>query len=125
MRLWLGMGLLAVCVIAIANLVYSAEKKKSEVALQTTLTTFRTALQAGTSRTQVEDYIRQQGMSFTQGPQTLSDRVSLGEEPRNLFCQPWNVYIDFQFKGSDTANGAEPGSQRLTSIDLHREGVCF
>lgn len=126
MRLWLGIGILAVCVVAIVSLVFSGEKKRDEAAFQATLAAYRTALQTGTSRAQVEDYLRQQGVSFSQGcgtPQSVCDRVDLGEQPRNLFCQPWTVYADFQFNRMDASGAA--GTEHLKSIDLHKEGVCF
>jgi hypothetical protein len=122
MRLWLGIGALVLCVVALTLVYTSAEKKRNEEAFHTTLSSFQTALVTGTNRTQVEDYLRQHGISFTNGPQNTYVRVDLGQEPRNLFCQPWNVYADFQFKEPNAAN---PGSDRLTSIDLHREGICF
>jgi len=124
MRILLGFGILVIGIIAITSIMSSAEKKRSEAEFQASLATYQTALHMGTSRTQVEDYLRQNGIPFTNGPQSLSDRVSLGQQPRNLFCQPWNVYADFQFEGSATG-GADPNYQRLKSIDLHREGVCF
>jgi len=122
MRVWVGIGILVVLVIAIASIIFSGQRKRDDIIFQNNLTTYRSALRTGTSRSQVEDYLRQQGTDFTQGcgeSQAHCDRVNLGEEPRNLFCQPWTVYADFQYEGSDS------GSEHLTSIDLHREGVCF
>jgi hypothetical protein len=59
-------------------------------------------------------------MTFTQA---LTDRAPLGEEPRNLFCNPWKVYLDFDFTGSDTQT-VQSGDV-LKSIDVRKEGVCF
>lgn len=126
MRLWLGLAVLVVLVVVLVSAVQRSERKDAEARFQNTLATYRAALKSGSTRDQVEDYLRQQNTSFTTAgcaAGSSCDRADLGDEPRNLFCQPWKVSAEFQFK--NTEPGAAKGTDLLTSIDLHREGICF
>ena len=125
---WLGFGILVVLVVIGVSLVSSSEKKDGEKRFQATLADYRSAVKPGASRAEVEGYLQKQNMSFERaccGPQAVSDRAHLGELPRNLFCQPWKVYLDFQFKSSENPANVAHDSDVLTGIDLRREGVCF
>ena len=122
---WLGFAVLIVLIIVAVNLISSSERRTSEQQYQATLVEYRSALKPGTSRAEVENYLQKQNVSFERnGAQADSDRAKLGEMPRNLFCQPWKVYLDFQFKSAEPA-GTFQDNDLLTGIDLHREGVCF
>jgi len=128
MRTWLGLGVLVVFVIVLVSAVQRSERKDAEVRFQNTLASYRSALKSGTSREQVENYLHQQNTAFTRSccePGIFSDRTDLGDEPRNLFRQPWKVSAEFQFKNAEPPADAAKGSDLLTNIDLHREGVCF
>jgi hypothetical protein len=125
---WLGFGLLVVIVVVAVSLVSSSQRKEDEKRFQATLAEYQSAVKPGTNRAQVESYLQKQNISFERaccGPQAISDRAQLGELPRNLFCQPWKVYLDFQFKSSESPADVARDSDLLTSIDLNREGVCF
>lgn len=125
---WLGFGVLVVLVIVGVSLMSSSERKEGEQRFQATLAEYRSAVKPGSSRVQVEEYLQKQNMAFERaccGPQAVSDRAHLGELPRNLFCQPWKVSLDFQFKNSESPANVARDSDVLTGIDLHREGVCF
>jgi hypothetical protein len=128
MRVLLGFGVLIVLVVVGVSVMVSSEKKETEARLQNTLASYRAALKPGTNRQQVEAYLHQQNVAFTRAccePAVFSDRTDLGDEPRNLFCQPWKVSLDIQFKNSEPPADVAKGSDLLTNIDLHREGVCF
>lgn len=128
MRMWLGLAVLVVLVVVLVSAVQRSERKEAEVRFQNTLASYRAALKSGSSREQVESYLHQQNTSFTRSccePGIFHDRADLGEEPRNLFCQPWKVSAEFQFKNTEPPADAAKGSDLLTNIDLLREGVCF
>ena len=128
MRMWLGLGVLVVLIVVLVSAVQRSERKDAEVRFQSTLGSYRSALKTGSTREQVENYLRQQNTAFTRSccePAVFSDRTDLGDEPRNLFCQPWKVSAEFQFKNAEPPADAAKGSDLLTNIDLHREGVCF
>lgn len=128
MRMWLGLVVLVVLVIVLVGAVQRSERKEAEARFQDTLASYRTALKPGSTREQVESYLRQQNTSFTPAdckPGPACDRADLGDEPRNLFCQPWKVAAEFQFKSAEPSAEAAKGSDLLTNVDLHREGVCF
>ena len=117
---------LLVVLVVVAVLVISAgERKESEARFQATLSESRSALKTGTPRSQVEDYLHQRSMSFETQAQDSTDRVSMGQQPRNLFCQPWKVFLDFEFKPAGPSSKQPNATDVLTGIDLHREGVCF
>jgi hypothetical protein len=128
MRLLLGVGVLVVLVVLLVSALQRSERKDSEARFQNTVAAYRAALKSGSSREQVETYLHEQNTSFTRSccePGVFSDRTDLGDEPRNLFCQPWKVSAEFQFKNAKPPADAAKGSDVLTNIDLHREGVCF
>jgi len=128
MRLWLGIAVLVVLVVVLVSAVQRSERKEAEARFQNTLSSYRAAVKSGSTREQVESYLHQQNTSFTRSccePGVFSDRADLGDEPRNLFCQPWKVSAEFQFKNAELSADAAKGSDLLTNIDLHREGVCF
>jgi hypothetical protein len=128
MRLLVGFVILVVLIIAGVNALVSSEKKETGARLQNTLASYRSALKPGASREQTEAYLNQHNIAFTRSccqPGVFSDTADLGDEPRNLFCQPWKVSVEFQFKNTEAPAEAAKGSDVLTDIDLHREGVCF
>jgi len=128
MRLWLGLVVLVVLVVMLVNAVQRSERKNAEASFQRTLESYHSALKNGSTREQVENYLHQQNTVFTRSccePGIYSDRTDLGEEPRNLFCQPWKVSAEFHFKNAEPPADAAKKSDLLTNIDLHREGVCF
>ena len=128
MRRLLAILVLVVLVVVGVNLMSSSEKKEDEKRFQASLAEYQSALKPGSTRFQVEDYFRQHGTAFQRAccdAQNFADRASLGDEPRNLFCQPWKVSLDFQFKSAESRANVARDTDLLTAIDLHREGVCF
>src|SRR5690349_15575622 len=124
MRQWLGIGLLVVIIIAIFNVASFVRKKESDKQFLNTLLAYRSALKAGTSRAEVEDYLRQHGMPYTRSccqRGVFSDRSKIGELPPNWTCKNWNVYLDFQFQNDNHAEVAG-GTDRLTKVDLYENG---
>lgn len=127
MRQWLGIGLLIVIVIAIFNIVGFVRKKRDDRHFLNTLQEYRSAFKPGTSRAEVEDYLRQHGMVYTRSccePGVFSDRSKIGELPPHWTCRNWNVYLDFQFQSAEHAEVAS-GEDPLTKIDLYENGQCL
>ncbi len=125
---WIGFGVIVVVIVVAVSFMSSSEKKDAEKEYQATLATYQSALKPGSSRAQVESYLQKQSMPFERAcceAQVNADRSKLGQLPRNLFCQPWNIYLDFQFKSSETPANVARDTDVLTGVDLHREGVCF
>lgn len=128
MRRLLALLVLVILVVVAVNFMSSSEKKEDEKRFQATLAEYQSNLKPGASRSQVEDYLRQHGTAFQRAccdAQNFADRASLGDEPRNLFCQPWKVSLDFQFKSAESPANVARDTDLLTAIALHREGVCF
>jgi hypothetical protein len=98
MRQWLGIGLLALVAVAVFNMVSFVRKKRDDKQFLATLVAYRSVLKPGTSRTEVEDFLRSKGMSYTRSccePGVFSDRSKIGELPPHWTCRNWNVYLDF------------------------------
>lgn len=128
MRQWLGIGFLIVIIIAIANVNSFVRKKREDRHFLTTLLTYRSALKAGASRAEVEDYLRQQGMPYERScceRGLFSDRSKIGEMPPRWTCRNWNVYLDFQFQKTDPEADVAKGTDRLTRIELYEDGQCL
>ncbi|HEY2470581.1 MAG TPA: hypothetical protein VGI45_22495 [Terracidiphilus sp.] len=127
MRQWVGIGLLVVIAIAIFNIVSFIRRKDDDKRYLSTLMAYRSVLKPGTSRAEVEDYLRQKGMPYARSccePDVFSDRSKIGELPPHFTCRNWNVYLDFQFQGSNHADVAR-GTDQLTKIDLYENGQCL
>lgn len=127
MRQWLGIALLVVIVFAVINVVSFVRKKRDDGKFLTVLMTYRSAFKPGTSRTEVEDYLRQHGMPYERScceRGVFSDRSKIGELPPKWTCRNWNVYLDFKFQSADAADVAR-GADRLTKIDLYENGICL
>ena len=101
MRQWLGIGLLVVIAIAIINIWAFVKKKHEDSRFRVALAAYRAELKPGASRQQVENYLRQQNMSFARSccePGVFSDRSKIGEESPSFTCRNWNIYLEFKFK---------------------------
>lgn len=128
MRLLLGIGVLVVLIVVLVSAVQRSERKESDARFHSTVASYQATLKSGSTRKQVESYLAGQNTSFTTAAcesSTPCDRVELGEEPRNLFCQPWKVSAEFQFNNAEPPTGTAKESDLLSAIELHREGVCF
>jgi hypothetical protein len=127
MRQWLGIGLVAVIIIAIFNLVSFVRKKQTDKQYLSALLTYRATFKPGASRAEVEDYLTQHHMPYERScceRGVFSDRSKIGELPPHWTCKTWNVYLDFQFKSPEGADVAS-GTDHLSKIDLYENGQCL
>lgn len=128
MRQWLGIALLIVIVIAIFDIVSFVRKKRSENEFRSTLLAYRATFQAGASRAEIENFLRQQKMPYVRScceAGVFSDRSKIGELPPTWTCRNWNVYLDFRFQNAGAGTDVASGNDRLTKIDLYENGQCL
>lgn len=128
LRQWIGFALLFVLVIALFDVVSFVQKKRDDKRFLENLMAYRSALKPGTSRADVEEYLRRQGMPYARSccePGVFSDRSKIGEMPPKWTCRNWNVYLDFKFQNPEGPIHAASGTDRLTKIDLYENGECL
>jgi hypothetical protein len=62
---------------------------------------FKRDLTTGSSRSDVERYFHSRNLIYnatSYSRDTGTDQIEIGEEPPgNLWCEPWRVYIAFEF----------------------------
>jgi hypothetical protein len=117
---------IAVIGVAVGSYLYSRQVARGHQAgYQAALAAYRSTLTPGTTRARVEDYLRANGAAYRRSccePGDFSDLTRIGQEPPNLVCREWNVYIEFRF---DTREPVAAPSDRLTAIDIYENGVCL
>ena len=102
-----------------AWLIYSkAAQTRREAHYREAIAPFQRDLHAGMTRAEVEKYLDSQSVkyhvvSFGQGTETYETKI--GEEPGNLVCEPWQVYIALEFNSSNT----------LKEVHIRKIGTCL
>ena len=99
------------------------------------LRSYQEVLKPGMNRAEVENYLREKNISFTQmccaerhSKKSWDDTTKIGQEMAPWFCKAHNVYIAFQF--NDRPNKKDLGwdadeSDTLSSITIfHRLEGC-
>ena len=117
-----------VLVLAIVAGVSFVRAKRNDEQYQTTLKQFRTTLKPGTSRGQVEEYLRQRGMPFERTcckPGIFSDRARIGKRPSKFVCSDENIYLEFKFNNDPQQAAVARGSDVLKKIDIVEHGICL
>ena len=132
-------ALLALAVLVtfgIRHVLAERARRKREFEYAKALQLFSTSLKTGTTRKQVEDYLKDKNISFSQTcclsvkqftpgvyDNAYDDLVKVGEDEAPWFCSQYNVYVAFQFLGS-VKNGlpSSEGSDKLKDVTLFRRG---
>lgn len=86
------------------------------------------ALQVGTNRVEVENYIRTRGQQFIHmccvgAPRyAWADLINIGKESAPWFCSRRNVYVAFEFEGAESRSTIGPkalDADKLLSVTLY------
>jgi len=130
-RLLSTLGLIAAAAAIVCAGWYLFEKrsqKKREALYAATLRSYSGSLQAGMKRKEVEDYLRAKNIPFMRmccvGDKTnrgvLDDLTRIGHERAPWYCSENNIYIAFQFEGSErhTVGPTDEDSDTLTKVTL-------
>jgi hypothetical protein len=88
-----------------AACIHSAEQaRRREAAYQAKLASFSKALKSGTTRKDVEGYLRENGYEFRRmccmnhsGKNAWDDLTQIGKEPHPWYCSEHSVHIGFEF----------------------------
>jgi hypothetical protein len=114
-----------VCIVVIRNIEKAKRREEHYAEYQAALTKFTQALKPGTTRKQVEDYLRAQNLMFhrtccSNDRHVFATEVRVGQEDRPWYCSEWNVYVRFEFNTTepDRYPIREP-SDGDTLSDLH------
>jgi hypothetical protein len=121
-------------VIAFALILYSSWKlsekraqRKREVLYTATVRSYSGVFRAGMKRKEVEDYFRTNNIPFSQmccveqnTKWVLDDLTNIGKEKTPWFCSENNIYVAFQFVGSErhTPGPTAEDSDTLTKVTL-------
>jgi hypothetical protein len=102
-------------------------KEKREAAYQAKLQSYSDVLKPGTTRENVEDYLRAKGVAFGQlccidERSASADLVKIGKEKRPWYCEENNAYVAFQFAAVEPHKGWEAyDSDTLKSITIYHK----
>jgi hypothetical protein len=133
----LALGLVAVIVIGLGvryELKKRAERKR-EAGYQMAVRSYRQALKIGTTRKEVEDYLRARNIEFNQmccveeKKRALDDLTKIGEEAAPWFCSEHYVFVAFQFADDqprpDKIFSAEDLDTLKSITVFHQLGGCL
>jgi len=116
MRKIIVVALFALALVA-TWLVYSkVTQARRETAYRAAIAQFQRDLPMGTARGDVREYLGSRKMDYyVAGSQADTYEIKIGEDPGNLVCEPWNVYVALEFSAAD----------KLCDIHLKRVGTCL
>ena len=107
---------LALCLSA--WLFYSKEREhRRQSAYSAAMTPLERALPLGTSRANVEKYLRAKGVKYQveySGNSNPTYEIEIGEEPGDAVCEHWTVYVAMQFNEND----------QLQDVHVRKVGAC-
>jgi hypothetical protein len=104
-------------------------KQRREAAYQSALQSYSQVLPPGTTRKNVEDYLRAKGISFFQegGPVStddvaFADLAKIGKEKHPLYCSEHAVYLAFHFAAVEPrVVPRTPETDTLKSITIYHQ----
>ena len=113
----------AVALLVSAWLIYSkAAQIRREAHYRAAIAPFQRDLHAGMTRAEVEKYLDSRSVkyyvvSFDQGTESneTTYETKIGEEPGNLACEPWQVYMALEFNSSNA----------LSEVHIRKIGTCL
>ena len=92
---------------------------RRESSYRAALVPYQRDLAVGIDREQVITYLRSHdAMCLTVrhgGRQGYSCEIKIAQEPAGIFCEPWDVYVAFEFTSVD----------KLREIHIRRSGTCL
>jgi hypothetical protein len=134
--------MIAVLVVAfgVRHVFEERAQRRREAEYQMTLRSYSELLRTGMTRKQVEEYLSGKKVLFRQMccvsvkefsrgvyDNAYDDLVKVGQEDVPWFCSENNVYIAFQFLGSqkDSLSGAEPSDTLKDVTVYHKLDGCL
>jgi hypothetical protein len=130
-RLVFALGLIVVTatITGTARLLIEKRAEEKRAALYAaTLRSYSGIMHTGTQRREVEDYLRAKDIPFMQmccvenkaNRGVLDDLTRIGHEKAPWYCSEKNIYVAFQFAGSErhTVGPTAEGSDTLTKVTL-------
>jgi hypothetical protein len=115
---------IALCILAVlVALSYLAYSKIAQIHRQASydgaLVPFQRDLPLGLRRTDVKDYLNSRNVNFRAvgiaGRESAPYLIEIGEEPGNLVCESWKVYVALEFDSDD----------KLQAIHTTKVGTCL
>ena len=121
--------------IGVRHVLGEQARQKRELRYQNALRSYSEALKTGINRKQVEGYFSAKHVSFSQTccvsvkeftrgvyDNAYDDLVKVGQEDAPWFCSENNVYVAFQFLGSDKDSFPKAeATDRLKDVTLYRK----
>lgn len=121
---WILLGILAAGV-ALDSVWKWHSTKMRQAAYLTALNSFSARLKPGTSRKNVEEVLRSQGLAFQQRGAEV-DLILIGKEKPDWVCSEKNEYLEFHFVPAPTGEAWKAeDADKLTRITPLFEGTCL
>jgi hypothetical protein len=124
----------AVAIVAVplsVPIVYTATNEIRELSFQSALKKYSRELRRGSSRREVEGYLRKHGVAFERCCMTFDERgaftdlVTIGREYTPWYCDEHLVYIALEFTATEFPHFLETAydSDALKEVKLSRQAV--
>jgi hypothetical protein len=87
-------------------------------AYRAAIATYQRDLPLGMARADVKKYLETRKVDYLyrfRGNDVVTHEIKIGEDPGNIVCEPWNVYIALDFSSADT----------LREVHIRRIGTCL
>jgi len=89
---------------------------RREAAYRAAVAPFQRDLHVGTPRTSVETYFHSHSVQYNAIDNGHTYLVEIAQEPPgNFWCEPWRVYVAFEFGSADTLN----------EVHIRKLGTCL
>jgi hypothetical protein len=127
-RLWLAIGAALLATSLSGACMHSAgQARRRDAGYQAQLAAYSAALKPGTTRKDVEDYLRSKGRDFQQmccmnrpPKNAYDDLTTIGREPHAWYCSAHNVYVGFEFVSSGSHEFPEAhDSDTMKSVQIY------
>ncbi|MGA8437605.1 MAG: hypothetical protein WB762_35135 [Candidatus Sulfotelmatobacter sp.] len=112
--------LIVIGLLALTWAVYSKiTHARREASYRVAMMPFERDLRVGMSRPDVQSYLDSRRIEYNRarfgGKDADTFEIKIGEEPDNLICEHWTVYVAIEFSLSD----------KLRDIHIRKEGTCL
>jgi hypothetical protein len=118
MRRVVALGVALIALVSVGLIYSKIAQARRETAYRAAVEPYQRDLPVGMPRADVEKYLASRHVeyhaaSYREGYTTYE--LKIGEDPGNLVCEAWQVYIALEFNSSD----------KLAEVHIRKTGTCL
>jgi len=119
MRKFLALAALVIIVGSVWLIHSKVAHARRETAYRAAIAPFQHDLPIGTSREEVKKYLDSHKLAYyprrSGENEGVTYEIKIGEEPGNVVCEPWNIYVALEFSPGDA----------LQEVHIRKIGTCL